>query len=67
MLDTLEESVKLATDQSTDMLKFMATPEFWQDQSLVAPYQMEIEKAGKSVLDSRFKLREQMKAELNEI
>lgn len=67
LLDTLEESVKLATDQSTDMLKFMATPEFWQDQSLVAPYQAEIEKSGKSVLDSRYKLREQMKAELNEI
>lgn len=67
LLDILEAHVKLATDQATDMLKFMATPEFWLNQHLVAPYQMKLEESGKSVLEFRFKLREQMKAELNEI
>jgi hypothetical protein len=67
LLDALETSVKLATDLSTNMLKFMTTDEFWADQSLVAPLQEQLTVAGNEVLNLHLKLREQMKLELNEI
>jgi hypothetical protein len=67
LLDSLEVSVKLATDLSTEMLKFMTTNEFWADQSLVVPLQEQLSIAGNDVLNYHLKLRAQMKHELNEI
>jgi hypothetical protein len=66
-LNSLESGVKLATDQTTEMLQFMAKPEFWADQSLVVPYQDKLAVSAKEVIDCRNQLREQMKVELNEI
>jgi hypothetical protein len=66
-LNSLESGVKLATDQTTEMLQFMAKPEFWADQSLVAPYQEKLALSAKEVVDCRNQLRDQMKVELNEI
>ncbi len=67
LLNLLESAVKLATDQSTEMIQFMTKPEFWADQSLIMPYQEKLVISGKEVLDCRNKLRDKMKSELNEI
>jgi len=39
LLDNLEIAVENATDSSAEMLRVMSTPEFWADQSIIAPYQ----------------------------
>jgi len=67
LLDELESAVKLSTNQAGEMIKFMATPEFMNDQALIVPYQTEAEELGVLVLQCRDKLRNQMKLELNEI
>lgn len=67
LLNDLELAVKLATAQTSELLKFMATQEFKDNQSLLAPFQEKQAKLGQSVTDGRNKLRAQMKAELNEI
>ena len=67
LLDKLEIAVKTATDLSTEMLRFMSTPEFWADQSLVLPYQEKLTVSGNEVQVAHNNLKEQMKIELNEI
>lgn len=67
LLNELENTVKKATDEASEMLKFMATPEFWADQSLIKPYQEQAIKTGLEVQKLRDDLRNRMKAELDEI
>jgi len=67
LLDKLEIAVKTATDLSTEMLRFMSTPEFWADQSLILPYQEKLAVSGNEVQEAHNSLKEQMKIELNEI
>jgi hypothetical protein len=67
LLDKLEVAVQNTTDASTEMLKFMATQEFWVDQSLITPYQEKATIFGLDVQSCHNALKEQMKLELNEI
>lgn len=67
LLDKLEIAVKNATDASTEMLRFMATQEFWADQTLVTPYQEKATIFGQDVQNCHNALRDQMKLELNKI
>jgi hypothetical protein len=67
LLDTLETQIEQATNLSTEMIKFMATPTYISDNSTVEPYQQEVAELGMSVIDLRNKLRNQMKLELDEI
>jgi len=66
-LDELELAVKNSTDDAGEMMKFMGTPPFWTDQTLLSPYQRRAEESGSLVLQCRDKLRSQMKYELDEI
>jgi hypothetical protein len=66
-LNQLEALIKLATDQSTEILTFMSKPEFWADPTLMFPYQAKSEITGKQILECRDQIRKQMKLELNEI
>jgi hypothetical protein len=64
LLDKLESAVKQSTDDAVEVLKFMATPELWADQSLAAP----LRKAEDSVqlfLTCRNAVRSRMKVELD--
>ncbi|WP_299010978.1 hypothetical protein [uncultured Shewanella sp.] len=67
LLDNLEVAVKNATNSSTEMLKVMATQEFWADQTIITPYQETLTVHGQEVQKSHNVLKEQMKVELNEI
>lgn len=67
LLDELEVVLKNATDSSTEMLSVMSTPEFWVDQSIIAPYQEKLTIYGQAVQNSHKALKEQMKLELHEI
>lgn len=67
LLDKLESAVKKSTDDAAEVMSFMATPQFWADQTRIAPYQRRAEESGKSVLKCRDDLRKRMKHELNEI
>jgi hypothetical protein len=67
LLDKLESSVKASTDDAAEMLRFMATPEFWADQSLISPLQQKTEFSGQLVLTCRNAVRIRMKEELNDI
>ncbi|MEI6214999.1 MAG: hypothetical protein WCP10_12910 [Desulfuromonadales bacterium] len=67
LLDKLESAIKKSTDDASEMLKFMATPEFWADQSLIMPLQQKSENTGQLVLTRRNAVRSRMKIELNEI
>jgi hypothetical protein len=67
LLDEVEVKVEAATDQTSEMLKFMTTPEFWMDQTRLEPYRVELEKTGQAVVVARNAVRERMKLELNEI
>lgn len=67
LLDKLEVAVKNATDSSTEMLRFMSTQEFWEDQSLIVPYQEKATLFGQDVQKCHNALKEQMKQELKEI
>lgn len=55
LLDNLEAAVKKSTDDATEMLKFMTTPEFWVDQSLIIPLQGKTEKSGQEVVTDNVK------------
>ena len=67
LLDMLEIAVKNATDSSTEMLRVMATQEFWADQTIITPYQDKLAICAEAVQVSNDALKEQMKTELNEI
>lgn len=64
LLDKLESAVKQSTDNAAEVLKFMATPELWADQSLAAPIQ-KAEKSVQLVLSCRKAVRRKIKMELN--
>ncbi|MDD5058937.1 MAG: hypothetical protein PHQ60_13790 [Sideroxydans sp.] len=67
LLDKLELAMKKSTDDTVEIMKFMSTPQFWNDQTQIAPYKNQAEESGKLVLRYRNALRERMKHELNEI
>ena len=67
MLDEVEESVTLATEQTFEFLKLMAKSEYLQDPNLLASSKVELDIYSRNARVSRCKLRERMKAELNEI
>ena len=64
LLDKLESAVKQSTDDAAKVLKFMATPELWADQSLAAPLQ-KAENSVQLVLSCRNAVRSRMKVELD--
>jgi len=64
MLDKLESAVKQSTDDAAKVLKFMATPDLWADQSLAAPLQ-KAEDSVQLILTCRNAVRSRMKLELN--
>jgi len=64
LLDKLESAVMHSTDDAAEVLKFMATPELWADQSLAAPLQ-KAENSVQMVLTCRNSVRSRMKIELD--
>jgi hypothetical protein len=64
LLDKLESAVKQSTDDAAEVLKYMATPELWADQSLAVPIQ-KAEKSVQFVLACRDALRRRMKVDLD--
>jgi len=66
LLDKLESAVKQSTGDAAEVLKFMATPELWADQSLAVPIQ-KAEKSVQLVLTCRNAVRSRMKVELSKI
>lgn len=67
LLNRLDEAVRESTRDAGEMLKFMATTEFWANQSLIAPYQGKAEESGVLVKQSRDNVMSRMKHELQEI
>ncbi|MDG3084724.1 hypothetical protein P7F88_00905 [Vibrio hannami] len=67
LLDQLALDIKSSYDDSVSMLKFMGTPEYFIDNSTIAPYQTRLTESGYKVISSREALKAQMKMELNEI
>ncbi|MBI2354849.1 MAG: hypothetical protein HYV06_07455 [Deltaproteobacteria bacterium] len=66
LLDKLESAVRKSTDDASEVLKYMATPELWADRSLALPLQ-KAEKSVQLVLTCRNAVRRRMKVELNEM
>jgi len=64
LFDKLESAVKQSTDDAAEVLKFMATPELWADQSLAAPIQ-KAEKSVQLIFTCRNAVRRRMKVELD--
>ena len=67
LLDQLEMSVKQATEDAVEMLRFMGTPEYLVNNTLLEPYQAKLNKVGLEVLECRNALKKQMKSELSDI
>ena len=67
LLDSFSEKIKQSYEDSVAMLKFMGTPEFILDKSLVKPLQEQVVSSGAQVLKAREALKQQMKFELDEI
>lgn len=67
LLDKLEIAITNSTNDTSEMMKFMTTPEFWNDQTQIAAYQSRAEESGRLVQKYRNELRDRMKYELNEI
>ncbi|MGF1851123.1 hypothetical protein L4C44_04425 [Vibrio satsumensis] len=67
LLDSFSEKIKQSYEDSVAMLKFMGTPEFILDKSLVKPLQEQLVSSGAQVLRAREALKQQMKFELDEI
>lgn len=67
LLDRLDEAVRESTNDTSEMLIFMATPVFWKDQSLIVPYQKKAEESGILVKQCRDNIMRLMKRELQEI
>ena len=67
LLDQLEMSVKQATEDAVEMLRFIGTPEYFVNNTLLEPYQAKLNKIGLKVLECRNALKEQMKSELSDI
>jgi hypothetical protein len=66
LLDKLESAVKQSTDDAAEVLKFMATPELWTDQSFTAQLQ-KAENSVQLVLTCRNAVRSRIKLELDEV
>lgn len=66
LLDKLEAAINQSTDDAAEVLKFMATPVLWADQSLAAPLH-KAEDSVQIVLTCRNAVRSRMKVELSEI
>jgi hypothetical protein len=66
LLDELESAVSQSTDDAAEVLKFMATPELWADQSLAMPLQ-KAENSVQLVLTCRNTIRSRMNVELEGI
>lgn len=67
LLDELERLVVQSTEAASEMMKFMATPEFASNQSLLSPYQEKATLIGNEVKKQRDSLRARMKTELDAI
>jgi len=63
LLDMLESAVKQSTDDAAEVLKFMATPDLWVEQSLAEPLQ-KAENSVQLVLTCRNAVRNRIKVEL---
>ncbi|MCI9700797.1 hypothetical protein JL830_18050 [Vibrio parahaemolyticus] len=53
LLDELENAIAAATEGTMDMLKFLATPEYMANQSLLEPYQNKVTQLGERVISCR--------------
>ncbi|MCD4759085.1 MAG: hypothetical protein K8R39_12505 [Arcobacteraceae bacterium] len=67
LLDGFENALNNAKDNTSEMIKFMTTPEFLANQALLAPYLETNEKYGDLISEYRLKLKNKMKYELDEI
>ena len=67
LLDQLEMSVRQATEDAVEMLRFMGTADYFVNKQLLEPYQTKLNKIGLEVLECRNTLKNQMKSELSEI
>ncbi|KPZ70557.1 hypothetical protein AN394_02326 [Pseudoalteromonas sp. P1-26] len=66
-LDQLTAKVGDATNTAQEMLKMMASPEFWADQTILSPLQIKAEEQGREIILIRDNIRKQMKGELDQI
>lgn len=66
-LDELTANVGEATNTAHEMLKIMASPEFWADQTILSPLQEKAQEQGREIITIRDNIRKQMKIELNQI
>lgn len=64
LLEQLESAVKQSTDDAAEVLKYMATPELWANQSLTAPLR-KAEDSVQMVLTCQNAVRSRMRIELN--
>ncbi|WP_233078897.1 hypothetical protein [Rheinheimera soli] len=67
LLDRLNAKVGEATNTAQEMLKMMASPEFWADQSILLPLQKDAQEQGREIVTIRDNIRKQMKIELDQI
>jgi hypothetical protein len=67
LLDKLNTKVGDATNTAQNMLKMMASQEFWADQTILQPLQEKAESEGQEITAIRDNIRKQMKVELNQI
>lgn len=66
-LDQFTAKVGDATNTAQEMLKMMASPEFWADQTILSPLQIKAEEQGREIILIRDNIRKQMKGELDQI
>lgn len=67
LLDELEILIAQSIETASQMMKFMVTPEYAADNTLLAPYQEKAASTGHEVMKCKDKLRDRMKVELDEI
>ncbi len=66
-LDQLTAKVGDATNTAQELLKMMASHEFWVDQTILSPLQIKAEDQGREIILIRDNIRKQMKVELDQI
>ncbi|MBS3798590.1 hypothetical protein [Pseudoalteromonas sp. BDTF-M6] len=67
LLDKLTANLGEATNTAQEVLRMMASPEFWADQSILLPLQAKAEDQGRAIILIREDICKQMKLELDEI
>ncbi len=67
LLDQLESEILEANNGAQEIIKTIATPDFWEDQRILLPAQKEIESSVIAIKSTQQKLIAQMKNELSEI